>query len=114
MALEMDTLIDLRLDGDREVQVGADGDLETVSGVENLEQSAAIHAGQAVRPLIGEPITEQTLSRAQSALTDFLQEDPQLSDVQRVVIDNIDRKQNRVEVRVFVGANNDFRLNIDL
>lgn len=108
-----DSVTDLRLDGDRTVSVGDDGDLETVSGIRAVEQSAAIHAGSALRALVGEPVTAKKLSEAQTRLREHLESDPQLDDVQRVVIDNVDKDAGTVGVRVFVGINNEFTLDLE-
>lgn len=112
MSLKLDPLTDLKLDGNREVFVDDTGDIATVTGIDNVEQSAAIHSGQAIRPLLGQPITSETLVEAQANLQEALERDPQLDSVQRVVIENIDRDTNTVEARVFVGVNNDFSISV--
>lgn len=106
------SLTDLHLDGDRQVHVGGDNDLETVHGLENVEQSAGIDAGDAVRPLLGQSIDRSTLEKIESDLARALRQDPQLADVKRVEIEEVDRRNNTVVVRAFVGLNNEFTLNI--
>jgi hypothetical protein len=114
MALQADTLRDLKLDSDRQIQVGATGDWELTEGLETVEQSVGIHASEAVRPLIGEQIDGQTLEDVQNVVERTLSRDPQIEDVKRVNVTEINLADQRITVKVFTGLDNTFDLDIDV
>lgn len=103
-------LKDLKLGKDREVVQGADQDLKLTSGVETVEQSVGIKAGQALRPLIGEPTTTQNFVDVEEELAEVIEEDPQVDTVLRVNIVEVNRQQNSVTVEVFTSYNNSFTI----
>jgi hypothetical protein len=106
-------LHDMKLNDNREVFVGSSNDIALTEGIETVEQSVGIHAGRAVRPLIGEPVDSETLSDIESELKQILQrDDVQIEDVRRVEIDSIDRTNGVVTVLVFAGYNNEFSLEV--
>lgn len=107
-----DEVHDLRLDGNRQVEVGADGDLRITHGIETVEQSVAIEAGQVLRPLIGGPLTGETYEDVQEELRDILSRDPQIENVQRVEITEVNRSTGNVTVEVFTSYNNSFELGV--
>lgn len=108
-----DNLRDMRLDSDRTITVGADGDWETTSGIETVEQSVGIEAGRAVRPLIGEPIDGPLYEDITATLEDVLKRDPQIESVNRVVITEVDMRTGEVTVEVFTEYDNSFEIDID-
>lgn len=108
-----DELRDLRLNGDRQIQIGSDGDWETTDGIETVEQSVGISAGAVLRPLIGEPITGQTMADIQAELFEVLTEDPQIEDVQRVNVTEVNRTDGTVFVEVFTEYNNSFEIQVN-
>lgn len=114
MALLADELHDLRVDQDRQIQIGSDGDLEQTSGVETIEQSVMLEVGDEVKPLIGEPIDGPTLEDIQSSIRDVLRRDPQLESVRRVEITEVNLNTSTVSVSVFVENNNEFSIEVDL
>lgn len=95
--------VDLYLNSDREFEVGQDGDLRTVTGFDNVEQSLGIFAGNAVRDLIGQPIDGATLSKVESRLQDELERERYLDDIQRVDVTEINETTGTVSVDVFVS-----------
>lgn len=114
MALQADSLQDMRIDSDRQIILGGDGDWEKTSGLETVEQSVGILASSVVRPLIGTQVDGQTLEDIQSELQGILSDDPQIENVQRVEVKEIDLKTYTVKVDVFVGIDNTFDLDIDI
>lgn len=106
-------LHDIKLDENRQVFVGADGDLALTEGVGTVEQSVAIEAGQVLRPLVGEPITGSTFEDVQAELQEILSTDPQVENVNRVDIVSVNRSTSTVDVEVFVEHNNSFTLSVD-
>lgn len=113
MSLSGDELRDLKLDEDRTVSTGADGDLELTGGIETVEQSVGISGGAVLRPLVGEPVNAETFSDIESELQTVLERDPQIEAVNRVEVFEVDRSVGEVSVRVFTEYNNSFELNLD-
>lgn len=107
-----DTLHDLKLDEDRHISVGSDGDLERTEGIGTVEQSVAIAVGGAVRPLIGEPIDGSLYEDVRQEIETALDSDPQLESVNRVSITEIDTIDGSVSVEVFTEYNNSFEISI--
>lgn len=110
MAIQGDELRDLRLDGDRQVSVGGEGDLEQTNGIRTVEQSVAIHAGEILRPLIGEPLTDQTYADIEAELAKILRRDPQIENVDRVNITTVNKTSGNVTIEVFTSYNNSFEI----
>lgn len=110
MALAGDSLRDLRLNEDREIEVGPENDLRQTSGIDTVEQSVAIHAGATLRPLIGEPLTDQTYADIEAEVTEVLQNDPQIEDVTRVSIRTVNKSDGTVTLEVFTSYNNSFEI----
>lgn len=107
-------LHDLALDNDRQVSVDATNDLAQTDAVQTVEQSVAIHAGDALRPLIGEPVTGDMLQYAELRVRDALASDPQVDGVQTVSIDSIDRTANAVSVTVRCTYDREFTIEVIL
>lgn len=110
--LVADELRDIALDSDRQVSLGADGDLKTVHGIETVQQSVMIHAGQVLRPLVGGQLTAERIEDVEATLLNTLQSDPQVSDVRRVVIDEVDQANNEITIKIFVGFNNEYEIGV--
>lgn len=112
--LVADELRDLELDENRQVFVDDTGDLSKTSGLETIEQSVMLNASNVLRPLVGQPISGDTLESVQSKLEDVFDADPQISSVRRVNVTEIDESNGRVTVRVFLTNNNDFEIGVDV
>lgn len=110
MAIPGDNLRDLRINEDREVEVGADGDLRQTSGIDTVEQSVAIHAGEVLRPLIGEPLTDQTYADIEAEVATILRRDPQIENVDKVSIQTVNKSSGTVTLEVFTSYNNSFTI----
>lgn len=105
-----DELKDLKLDKDRQIFEGDEGDIALTHGVETVQQSIVINSGGVLRPLVGEPLTTETLENAQTELLEVLRNDPQVADVRRLEITEINQQTNTVKISVFVGFNNQFEI----
>lgn len=107
------TVRDLKLestDDGPDVTLSTDtGDLELVSGDDNIEQSVALLASVELRDLIGQPFTNETLSRVEAAIEDALRRDPQVERVDGVAVTSVD--DDTAEVRV-VTAKRDYTIPI--
>lgn len=114
MSLSGDELHDLALDENRQIQIGAEQDLELTSGIDTVTQSVAISAGRVLRPLIGETIDGQTLADIQEELRVILSRDPQISSVTGVTIESVNRSSGSVVVSVDTSYNNSFELPISV
>lgn len=107
-----DSVTDLQIDSDRQVFLGDDGDLATVSGIPNVEQSVAIEAGDVLRPLIGEPMTDETFGDVEAELEQVLSRDPQIDSVERVNVTKVNTSTGTVTVSVFTSFNNSFEIEV--
>lgn len=107
-----DSVTDIAIDGDREVFIGGDGDLETVSGLDAVEQSVGIGASSAVRTLVGEPLRGATYARVQQRLEDALERDPQIDDVRRVEVTTVDKSAGTVTAEVFTSYDQSFEITV--
>lgn len=112
LAAEVPT--DLRLDSDRQVQLGPDRDLDQIDGLAAVGQSLVINSGNVLRSLVGGPLTGQQLSRAEDQLTRALRNDVQIDNVERVSVETVNRSTNVVTIKVFVGLNNEFTLPVEV
>lgn len=110
MAISGDNIRDLRLNEDRQIEVGGDGDLELTDGIDTVEQSVAIHAGEVLRPLIGEPLTDQTYADIEAEVAAVLRRDPQIENVDRVNIQTVNKSDGTVTLEVFTSYNNSFTI----
>lgn len=105
-----DDLRDLKLNTDRQVEVGGDGDFKLTSGIGTVEQSVAIEAGEVLRPLIGEPLSDETYVDIEAELVDILNRDPQIESVERVNILRVNRSDGTVTIDVFTSFNNSYTI----
>lgn len=112
MSLSGDTLRDLKLNQDRQIHLGGDGDLAVTDGIETVQQSVAINAGDVLRPLIGEPLEGSSYEEITGELEAVLSRDPQIDSVHRVEVSEVNRTDGTVSVRVFTSYNNSFDLDI--
>lgn len=112
MSLVADELSDLEMDQDRQVFVDDTGDVSTVSGIGNVEQSVAISAGDVLRPLVGEPADDQTFADVEAELEDVLSRDPQIRRVTRVEVTRVNTSTGTVDVEIFTAMNNSFEIQV--
>ena len=107
-----DSLTDLEVNEDRQVHLGQDNDLSTVTGIDTVKQSLALNAGDVLRPLIGEPIQDSTFADAEAEITERLQEDPQVEGPDRVDITRVNTSTGTVFVEVFTSYNESFEIGV--
>lgn len=108
-----DSLRDLKMSADdRQVFVDDTGDLAVTSGIETVEQSLALNAGDVLRPLIGEPIEDETFGDVEATLQERLQNDPQVEGPQRVSVTQVNRSTGTVSVEIFTTFNDSFTLEV--
>lgn len=112
MSLVADELTDMRLNEDKEIEVGGDNDIRTVSGIDTVMQSVMIGAGGALADLVGQPVTPETFEDVQEQVRQVLVRDPQISNVRRVDITEVDSTEGTVSMRVFVDNNNDYEITV--
>lgn len=110
MAIPGDNIIDLELNTDRQVSVGGGGDLKQTSGIDTVEQSVAIHAGEVLRPLIGNPLTDQLYGDIEAEVEEILANDPQIANVDRVNILSVNKTNGTVKLDVFTSYNQSFQI----
>lgn len=110
--IDGDELYDLRLNGDRQIELGADGDLRITNPIETVEQSVMIHVGDAVRQLVGEPLTAQSYTDAESRIRQAIERDTQIDDIRRVEVTRVNKQNGTVDVDVYVSYNESFTLEL--
>jgi len=110
--IDGDPLYDLRLNTDRQVEIGADGDLRITNPIETVEQSVMIQAGNAVRDLIGKPLNGGTYTEAEGEITKAIERDTQIDDVVQVTVTKVNKATGSVFVKVFVSYNESFELEL--
>lgn len=110
----VDTYVDARVNRDRDIEISA-GDIALTQGrYENIAQSVALLAGDRLRELIGGPMTGATSEDIVSEITDALSSDPQIESVRSVDIQEINRQDNSITVRVVLKNNTNFEIPIEL
>lgn len=107
-----DSLTDVALDDDRQISLGHTGDLDTVSGIDDVEQSVGINAGRVVRPLIGEPLDDTTFARIEARLEEIIADDPQIEGVNSVDITEVNTSAGTVNVRIRSEINNEYEITV--
>lgn len=112
--IDADVPVDLAIDEDRQVSIGADKDLAQTVGLDNVAQSLVISLGNVLRPLIGEPVTPSKIDSVEDRVRRVLQNEVQISDIEDVSVSEINSGTNTVVFDVRVGYNNTFELPVEL
>lgn len=86
----------------------------TKSREENIAQSVAIHAGDTLREILGNPLTGVEISRGIDAVRDALRRDPQLQEVVLIEATEINKATNTVEFRIVLQSDPDFTIEVNL
>lgn len=107
-----DELRDMRLDANKQIRIGSDGDWELTDGIETVEQSVMLETSDILKPLIGEPLDGPTFEDIQSSVAEVLDDDPQIESVNRVNITTVNTDTGVVTLDVFTEFNNSFTINV--
>lgn len=107
-----DYLQDLDLNSDGDIHTDDGNDLALTSGLDNLEQSININAGNAVEDFIGGNVNGTKIAILEERLTNALDADPQVSSVQDVSLEQFDKQTNSLSLDVLVEENENFTLEV--
>lgn len=97
---------------DRNVFLDGTGDLAVIGGKPNLEQSVAILVMDATRQFIGSRVTGSSVGLLEARVREALNDDPQLSKVLSVEVDEFDRSQNKVIMTARTEENETFQFGV--
>lgn len=103
---------DLKLNSDRDIQLNDANDLATVSGERNMEQSVAISAGDAVDDFVGDRLTGVNISLLEERIKRNLKDNPMVSHVENVTVDEYDRRDDTVTLTVEVANDDNFQIEV--
>jgi hypothetical protein len=105
---------DLGVDENFDVFVDDTGDLATVVGKEQLEQSVALDIANVSERFIGESLTATNLGIIEEEIRQSLNRDEQVGRVISVTVEEYNADTNAVVASVATENNRDFILEVDL
>lgn len=108
----MTDIIDIKLTTDQDLELDETKDIATVTGEERRRQSAAMHVLDEAHGFVGSPITPVDISRLKASIRDALSNDPEVEQVLKVEVEEIDRAENDVKLRVFLTDDEDFEITV--
>lgn len=103
---------DLDLDDSKDIHLDGANDLATVSGVDQLSQSVAIDVMDEIQDFIGGRVTGKNIGLLEERIRQGLNDDPQLSEVQSVNIEEYDRRDNSITMEIVTIKNADFTIEV--
>lgn len=103
---------DLDLDDSKDIHLNGANDLATVSGVDQLSQSVAIDVMDEIQDFIGGRVTGKNIGLLEERIRQGLNDDPQLSEVQAVNIEEYDRRDNSITMEIVTIENKDFTIEV--
>lgn len=104
---------DIKWDG-QDIVRAPDGDIQTVTGTENIEQSLAILVRDEIDDVIGKTITPGTLAEMEDALSQAVSRDPQVTGIVSLSITEINKQDNTISVKAETSEDETFVSEIDL
>lgn len=97
---------------DRNVFLDGTGDLATIGGKNNLEQSVAILVMGVTRNFIGSTITGRSVGLLEERVRQAINNDPQVEQITDVQIDEFDRSNSTITMTVTSTENEDFSFEV--
>lgn len=85
----VDGLTDLYVSHRGQIELGADGDLRTVSGSDNVLQAVRLRAKSVANAFVGDSLTEGTTKAIRQQLRERLLNDPRIDSVQEIIVEDI-------------------------
>lgn len=108
----MDYPTDAYLDENRDLQIDQGGDIATISGFEQLEQSVELDVLDAVRNFIGEGLTGRNVGLLEQRVEAALKRDEQVGEILTVNLSEYNQETGSVKLEVHVVENEDFMLEL--
>jgi hypothetical protein len=106
-------LFDLKVVGE-DITLDDSGDLATVSGIDNVAQSAALDVRDELQYAVGDTLTTDAVYDVQQTIHDALAADPQLATPVSVTLESISTEGNELTFSVECLDNEDFTLDMVL
>lgn len=105
--------VDLRIQNS-DVRINeSSGDLELTRGFESVEQGAALDVDAALQSVLGETVTPRSLSKLETAVETTLERQPYVADVVFVDVIAVDRRNDRVDLRVIAQDDDEWQLTLE-
>ncbi|WP_226041164.1 hypothetical protein [Natrinema sp. DC36] len=105
-------LTDIRIDGNRDIEIGHSNDIAVVSGQANVEQSISIATSDSISKFVGSRITGTNISLLEKRVEDALEDDPQVGEVLDVTILEFDKRNDTIEIGVELVEDEDFTIEV--
>jgi len=103
---------DLGLNENKDIDTNDGNDIMTVSDINNLEQSIAISASDAVEEFIGGKITGVNIALLEQRLENNLDDNPKVGTVENVSVEEYDRRNKTITAEVEVKQNENFEMEV--
>lgn len=87
-----------------DMEVTNSGDIRTVSGENELQKDIALSTTIRLSESVGSPITPVVLNRLRGRVFDALEDDDRIAEILEVEVQQIEGRQNEVEVAARVNA----------
>lgn len=97
---------------DRNIFVDSTGDIATIGGLNNLEQSVAIGVMNATKQFIGSRITGTTVGLLEERVREALNDDPQIKGITSVDIQEFDRGSNTIIMDITTSQDETFTIGV--
>jgi hypothetical protein len=104
---------DLDLGNDKDIHLDSGNDLALTGGVQQLQQSVAIDVMDELDEFISGRLNGENIGLLEESLREALNDDPQLSEVRNVIIQEFNRESGIVSIDVHVVENEDFSLSVE-
>ena len=103
---------DIRLNENKDIYIDAAGDIATIGGFEQLQQSVALDALDVLIDFIGSGITGRNVGLLEERVTRALADDEQVGEVRTVNVTEYNQESGIVRVEVELVENEDFTLEL--
>lgn len=106
----MDSLTDIKVNRQRDVETDDTNDLAVVSGIDNVQQSVGNNVSDITQALVGTKLTGARVGALEQGIEDALEDDPQVGTVGEVTVTEFNKQTNTVRASVTMEKNEDFKL----
>lgn len=103
---------DLDLNSGKDIHLDRSNDLATTSGIEQLQQSVAIDVMDELQDFVAGRLTGENIGLLEEQIRQGLNDDPQLSEVRRVTVQQFNRNTDTVEIDIDVVGDDDFTISV--
>lgn len=108
----MDTLNDLYLNQNRDIEMTDQNDLRLTHGIQTVEQSLGISLGGEAQSLIGEQLTGSQVRSFIDSVESEVDRDPQIESLDFIELQTINKQNNTLTMTLRTTANNEFEVTL--